>query len=757
MNVIFTPFVFSIDFVLVMILAWRSLSWLENSEGGLVETTLGWILLALVWIVGPGVILGMTGGLGRWGFLIFHAASLSLFCFSKNGLSKDTRRMAVFVSDWRQFLSHRAPESFVAVALILGLLLLAGVASRVEPAVFDALTYRLSRIGQWLQDGRIASYATDDPRINYMPVAPDLVIAWLLGATDEGFWLAPLSQMIGGVLLLGSTFGLARTVGLNRLTAFGAVALVLGMGHVAVQFTTIQSDLFTAGVFAAAYLLWHRALVRGQASPTAGLGIALAWGSKGTMFYLAPGAALWVVWLIWRRRSTWRVLLPTAGTAALGMLLFVGPSYWRNIDSYHSLFGPPEAVALHHGPELDFSHRFDKLCINLKTSSVQLFDPTAQPSWCRGILRVIGQNFLTTLPDQDDPHLFLHDFPRRILGEGILQQTEPDADVISCGMLAVMFFIAGTVFAGWRRRCEADWQIVIWSAGVVGYVLVEHAIVQWHQWAFRFAVLVAPWMAVAGAWAINGMTGRWRRMFWIVAIVSSVEVAARVQLQTRQAAWQSFIHPPSGLPQILYTQWRNWAGDLDPEGMPVKLALPINSPLGAFYRLNTGRTIKMEKLSGLHQPSAETALGQKDEWLVVPVLLFMGREGNVAARTWLWPGDNNSMRSLAAYRRLRDGETPSPVIYRNVREPIADGMKRTLLVRSWNETLNVRLHNPGKYSWRYEGQTSAGKNAGLLAPDQEITLVLKVSREYVSEVVIELRAQHSNSPPDLYPYVTLEP
>ncbi len=752
------PFiVFIADALIVGVIAWRTLRALEPTCVGIVETTLAWILLALVWIVGAGVVLGMTGGLGRWGFLLVHLAGLVGIHLVRRKKPGDVAVACDLLAQWRQKLSNGSPEGFIAAGLIIALAILAGLASRVEPAVFDALTYRLSRIGQWLQDGRIASYATDDPRINYMPVGPDLVIAWLLGATDEGFWLAPLSQMIGGTLLLGATFGLARTVGLSRLIALGAVALVLGMGHVAVQFTTIQSDLFTSGVFASGYLLWHRALLRDHASLVGGLGVALAWGSKGTMFYLAPGAALWVVWLIWRQRPAWRTLLPTAGMAVSGLLLFVGPSYWRNIERYHSLFGPPEAVALHHGPALDLAHRYDKLCINLKTSSVQLFDPTAQPAWFSGILGDIGRKILPSLPDQDDPYLFLHSFPRRILGEGMLQQTEPDADIISCGMLAVILFVAGTGLAIWRRRCEVDGQIVIWSAGVVGYVLVQHALVQWHQWAFRFAVLVAPWMAVAGAWALNGLHGYWRRILWVVAIVSSLEVAVRVQLQTRQAAWQAFIHPPSGLPQVIYSHWRGWAEDFDSEGVPLRLALPINYPLAAFYRMNAGRTVQMEKMSELNQPSAEAALGQKDSWLVVPSLRFMGREGNVAARTWLWAGENNSIHSLAAYRPLREGETSPPVMYRNVREPMADGVKRNLLVRSWNEAVKIRLHNPGKLPWRYEAQTSSGKTSGLLAPNDETTVTLRVSKEYISEVEFEFHALSSVFTPDVSPLLILEP
>ncbi len=532
---------FLIDAVMVGIAAWLGVCVGGLGRRGLIETSLGWLLLALAWIAGSGALLGMVGGLGRAGFFIMHAAGLAGLLIWRRNLREAGRQWLDWLAAWGRLWRGGTPEGLLAAGLILMMLFLAVLAAQVEPIVFDALTYRLSRIGAWLQDGWIRHYSTDDPRLNYMPVAPDLVIAWLLGATNDGFYLAPLGQTAGGGLLLGATFGLARVAGLGRLNALGAVALMLGMANVAAQFTTIQSDLFTAGVFAASYLLWHRALQRGEGSWIAGVGVALAFGSKGTMFYLAPGAAVWVGWLVWQHRKSWQALGPTAAGLMLAALVLVAPGYWKNQTTYGSWFGPREAVVLHHGEFHSPAQYAGKLALNLRTSAVQLLEPNAQPFWLQDISRVAGEKLADRLSPEADPYVFIGQ-SRRAQLERVMQLKEPDADVVTCGLLSVILFFTGLVLAGVRRnRAAAAWQMLVWGAGVIGYLLVQHALVQWHHWAFRFMVLAAPWIGVVGAWGVSCLPRKLRVMAWAVLVMSAVEVFGFVQWRTSQAAW----HPPS--------------------------------------------------------------------------------------------------------------------------------------------------------------------------------------------------------------------
>ena len=730
MTALLPRLVFATDAVLVAATAWLVLCAAGMGRRGLVETTLGWLLLALAWIAGSGGLLGLGGWLGRSGFVLAHAAGLAGVLLWRRRWREDVRSGLDWITAWWRLWRGGTPEGLVAAALVLVVLLLAVLAAQVEPVVFDALAYRLPRIGAWLQDGWIQHYQTDDPRLNYMPVAPDVVIAWLLGATNAGFHLAPLAQTAGGVLLLGATFGLARLAGLGRLNAFGAVGLVLGMANVAVQFTTIQSDLITAGIFSASYLLWHRALLRGEGSWIAGLGVALAFGSKGTMFYLAPGAAVWVGWLVWQHRHRWRALGPTAGGFLLAALVLVAPGCWRNQVTYGSWSGPREAVVMHHGDFHSPAQFGAKLALNLRTSAVQSLEPNAQPFWLQRLALTVGQRLTADLSPEADPYVFIGQ-SRRAQVERVMQLTEPDADVVTCGLLSLVVFAGSLVLAAlWRKRAVAAPQVLVWGVGVIGYLLVQHALVQWHHWAFRFMVLAAPWIAVVGAWGVGCLPRKLRVAAWAVLIVSALDVFAVVQWRTSQAAWQALTRPERSASYYYYSHWRTWAGQLDQPAEPLRLAFPINNSLASFYRLAPPRRVVLERLSGIRAGTAEAAVGSSTGWLVVPLEQFMGREGRVMGRTALF--------NLAAYRALRPGERPKPLLYGDRLIEAGGQWRRELWLRTWSDApVRLELFNPGKAACRFEVRTPTGRVADVVPAGARLMREVPVPADILSLVTID--------------------
>lgn len=728
MNTLVPILFFSADACLVAWAAWLAVCAAGLHRRGLVEASLGWLLLALAWIASSGVLLGLGGGLGRTGFFIIHAAGLMALLVGRRSWREDGRHWLDWLAAWGRLLRGGTAEGRLIGGLMVILLLLAVLSAQVEPIVFDALTYRLSRIGAWLQDGTIRHFATDDPRLNYMPVAPDVVIAWLLGATNNGFYLAPWSQLAGGLLLLGATYGLARTAGLARLNALGAVALVLGMANVAVQFTTVQSDLFTAGVFAASYLLWHRALQRGEGSWAGGAGVALAFASKGTMFYLAPGAALWVGWLAWRHRDRWRALLPTAAGLGVAALILVLPGYWRNQATYGSMFGPRDAVVLHHGAFASPVHYAEKAARNLGTSAVQLLEPTAQPFWLQDVSRAAGEKLVGRMPAEADAYVFIGQSRREQL-ERVMQLAAPDADVVTCGIISVVLFLGGLLLAAVRKR-EGAGQILVWGGGVLVYLLVQHALVQWHQWAFRFMVLAAPWVAVTGAWGLGALPRKLRVAAWAVVLGSAAEVFVMGQARTSQAAWPALTQPERSASYFYYRNWRTWAGQLDQPDTPLRLAFPIDHALASFYRLDPPRPVLIERWSDLKALTAEAAVGSAPGWLVVPLEQFMGREGRVMGRTGLF--------NLAAYRRLQPGERPQPLLYNYRARNLGGTLRDELLLRTWADVpVRLEFANPRTTACRFELRTSTATLTQEVPAGAHLVLEVPVPADVPTWVTID--------------------
>lgn len=733
------PGLFVIDVLVVAALAFVVVVEVGLCRHGLLETALGWLLSLIAIVVLSGELLSALGGLGWIGFCIVHGMALVVLLVFRRRTQRVPDAARRFLADWGEILGSRTTDAWIMWGFVLVIGFLAVLTTRAEPVVFDALTYRLSRIGQWLQDGRIHHFQTDDPRLNYMASAPDLVIAWLLGAANEGFRGVALSQVLGGCLLLGATFGLARTAGLSRRVSWGAVVIVLGMGNVAAQFTAVQSDLFTAGIFAASYLLWHRATERGEHSILGGIGFGLAWGSKGTMFYFAPGILLWLAWLGWIHRRHWRNLVPTAAIAAVAILVFAGPGYVRNFQSYGSPFGPTEAVQLHHGGPLILTEHAEKLRWNLRTSAAQAFDPTAQPFWLQEYSRKAGVFLAERESDADDRYLFLHFLPRKTLVLAVMEQTEPDADVVSCGLIAIVLFLGGVGAAAACIRTQAKArQILVWALGVGVYVVVLHALVQWHQWAYRFMVLAAPWMAVTGAWGLAKISGKLRLVLWTVVVASQLQVFAIIQWRTNQDAWQAIVRPERAIGYFVYRHWRDWAETLDRPEAPLRLAFPINRMVSAFYRLPSPRSVSLEKFSELPGGTAETASGDKAGWLLVPANRFKAQEGWVFGTTWLFNGDPESQYSVAAYRRLEPGEVPTPMVYRSSRSIESNRMVRHLTVKTWSATLRIRMNNPSGVPCQVVARTDGGVRRGFVLPSgDELILEIPVNSETLNDLTLE--------------------
>lgn len=734
---------FGLDIFLTAGAAWLLARTLAPGHG-LLERLLGWGLALLLIVAGSGEILSWVGALGANGFLLAHAAVLfALAVGRRRTLGDDSRACRELAREVAEQFRARDSAAWLAAGLLLLFAALGVLAMLGQPVVYDALTYRLSRIGLWLQDGRIVHYATDDARLGYMPVVPDLVMAWLIGAHRVDFQWAALAQTFGGGLLLGATVGLARSTGLSRAAALGAALMVFGMANVAPQFTSLHTDLFTAGVFAAAFYLWLSALRRGDGSWLGGLGAGLALGSKGTVLYLGPGALLWVGLWAWQyplsRRAWGRSLL----AGVLGAGLFAAPTHWRNWRQFGGLFGPAESVAQHHAGGFG-----EKLGLNLRSTFVQSFDPNSQPWGFRTAAAAVGRQLAAAEPDNG--HLVWENMRRQSTLIQIMERRTPDADVTSFGLVPLVLFALG-LGVGLRqwRSAPAARLVVVWAAGLLVFFIFFHGMQRWHPFGFRYFVLMAPWMAVVAAWGIERQRHGLRLFLWGG---SAWAVASVLWIQTThpaQVGWRAAAEPETWRVYHVYRHWRDWVKALPEGGDALTVALPANRPLAAFFRESRWPRVTLTTLSTGRLKTAEDfsrAVG--GGWVVVPATRFLGSEGAVQARVWLDGGHETGVFSLAAYRLLRSGETPAGLVYRRHREAEPGGVRLSFLVKTWTAAaVPLVLRNSGAVAWRYECLTPSGRQVGVLSAHDRIELPLALAVALVSEVTVRFEPVAAHAGP----------
>ncbi len=680
-----------------------------------------------------GVLLGALGCLGAPGFWATHAALLAALAWARRReVPEDAALLAALGRQIARFRSGRLPEGPVMFILGAILLFVAALAVFAHPVVYDALTYRLPRIAQWLQDGRVAHYPTSDPRQNYMPVAPDLVMAWLLGGARSGFRPAALAQCYGGALLMLSTYGIARRTCVSPLGSLGAVALLFGMANVVPQFSSVHTDLFTAGELAAAFCLWSYAAHRGEGSVLAGLAAGLALGSKGTLFYLLPGAAIWLAWTVYLYRPPLRACAATLLAAAFSVAVFCLPVFARNARAYGNILGPADSVRLVLG-EGGSDTRLSKLGLNLESSFAQVFDPNSQPPGLRAGARQVGNALAATLPDHDS--FTYENINRRAALEELFARTEPDADATTFGILALIGVAAAAATAAASPMRPGAVSVLAWTLGTAAFWVCFNQLQLWNPYGFRYSILVAPWMVAAAAWWMQTLSKPIRKIAWTISIAAALGVTWTILGSTHQAGWRAVAEPGHSRGYFVFSHWREWLGGLDSPAEPLRPALGYNEPVAAFYRLPISREVRPEREPDPSDRTAEELIRGRGGWIVVQAARFMGREGTVEGRAWLFGGDPQSPFSVAAYRSLKPGESPRPLVYRETSEAESNGSVHELLLRSWSAApLRFLVHNGGTEPCRYTVVSPLGSQSGKLAGAGEAEVRLPMPDGAVGEI-----------------------
>jgi hypothetical protein len=265
---------------------------------GRVAALLAFYLLSLSNIILSGYVLGAFYLLNQvFGYLVIHALlfAVAVFLWMRRGrpslwgafagmrgaLSAQTLKTAV--TRHPDLAALAAGMAFFYVfSFVLGV--------TVPPNNYDSLSTHLARVGYWLQFGSYLPWPTYSLTQVIYPLNAQLPIAWLALFTG-GDRLAAFPQWLS-VLVCGlSAFGIARLLGHGLRPALFAALITLGFPLLVLQSSTPQTDLVTAGYYAAAvYLLVFG--IEKRSLPALGLmilAVGLGSGTKKSFLLLMPG------------------------------------------------------------------------------------------------------------------------------------------------------------------------------------------------------------------------------------------------------------------------------------------------------------------------------------------------------------------------------------------------------------------------------------------------------------------------------------
>lgn len=224
------------------------------------------------------------------------------------------------------------------------------LACNTVPYNWDSMTYRLSRVAHWAQNGSVGHYASNCVRALANPPLGEFVqlhVYLLSGKTDYFFNLLQAFSYITCAVLV---YALAKRLGCTKVFCFLATLLFMTMPIAFSEAVNTQVDLFaTVWLLGFVYLLLDfKESVQGigwsgeNGFATCTMGLCVAWGylSKPSVCIAMVLFLLWLLIHCVVRRDKFVVLLRLALCAFGGMFV---PMMWeigRNLHTYHAVSAP---------------------------------------------------------------------------------------------------------------------------------------------------------------------------------------------------------------------------------------------------------------------------------------------------------------------------------------------------------------------------------------------------------------------------------
>lgn len=461
-------------------------------------------------------LLGFLGLISAPGFLVIHGAGAlaATGAYLRRPLPLPSPRAGVRAL--ARIARDRVDLRVLGLAVAVAYGLNAWLVWRVPPNNYDSMTYHLSRVGYWLQQGSFyPPWNLSAVFQTAYPVNAELGLLWTVALWGSDRlaggvqWMAALAAMV-------AIAGCARALGATRPAALGAALVWATMPQVLLQSTSTQNDLVvSAFLLTAAYglVLGRRSGERGTLLLSA-VALGLALGTKATAQMALPGFGLIAALLWWRAGRSFQdarywATAALIAWAALGMHVLM-----MNWFYYGSPFGPAWFTS-----RLSTRANFHLIVVieTLAKFAYQLIDLTGVPALLaqplHGLKAAIGQSAFAALGLDPNRRPVSGLFEPFDFGAATAAQ-ETTSWLGPLGTLLALVVVVDMV----RSAVHRDTDRLLLSVTALSFVLVLAATLRWQPWGGRYFLLAAtlcapllahyleePWCPLPLRWVIAGV------------------------------------------------------------------------------------------------------------------------------------------------------------------------------------------------------------------------------------------------------------
>jgi 4-amino-4-deoxy-L-arabinose transferase-like glycosyltransferase len=215
----------------------------------------------------------------------------------------------------------------------------------VPPNNSDSMTYHLSRVGYWLQQGSLHHYYTHKWTQNTLPPNAEIIILWSITFLKSDI-LANMVQWIAYCGIGLAIYLIARLLGHGQRTSVFASLIYLSLPMVVLQSSTTQNDLVVTFFAVSFFYFFHIGLKQRNYRKLllSGIALGLAVGTKYTILYMLPALGIASLILLRKYKTKVSLYVHWCVFCLVGILVFGAYNYIQNYQTYGNPIGPPKEI-----------------------------------------------------------------------------------------------------------------------------------------------------------------------------------------------------------------------------------------------------------------------------------------------------------------------------------------------------------------------------------------------------------------------------
>ena len=395
---------------------------------------------------------------------------------------------------WRWW--RREPIAILLTVYLAALLVVAFVA---PPNTWDAMTYHMSRVAHWAQNGSVATYATHNARQIHMAPGSEFLIlhAQVLTGSDR------LANTVQWSALVGCIVGvsvIARILGAGPRGQLFAAALCGSLPMAILQATSAQNDLVAAlwiVCFIALGLELRHATIPWLMTIGAGLSFGLAVLTKTTTLLVLPAFSLLIFLAL--PMTLWRRVRYAAAVMLLGAAVNAG-YFARNVRASGSPLGPgvEQADGVTYAYTNDASTPATLVSNVMRNVALQLALPSW--SWNKAVDEFVRTTHLLMDIDPHDPRTTVHGHRFHLSDAGDREDQAQGVIVIFISVAAIIALLA-------RDQPQRRLRLAYFGCVIVSFLLFCAAL-KWQPWHTRLHLPMLVLLTAAAAPFLEGHVPR---------------------------------------------------------------------------------------------------------------------------------------------------------------------------------------------------------------------------------------------------------